>query len=257
MPAGSSLEETNRVITHVEKILRATPEVESTSRRTGLQLGLAAVTEANTGDIAVKLKRNRKRSGEEVIADVRAKVTAGVSGARRGISAAVAGHDRRPHQRAGAGGHQAFLAGSRLAAPVGAAGGRPPSRRFPAWSICSNGIENTISGPARVFNVDPAVAARAGFSPEEVELDASAILQGEPAYGSGGGQRPRLHHPRALPRRDARFARRHPQHPAGQRHRQDGHHRVAGQHRGDSRPDRNPAREPPARRAGDRPLRRA
>ena len=52
MPAGSSLEETNRVITHVEKILRATPEVESTSRRTGLQLGLAAVTEANTGDIS-------------------------------------------------------------------------------------------------------------------------------------------------------------------------------------------------------------
>ena len=26
------------------------------SRRTGLQLGLAAVTEANTGDISVKLK---------------------------------------------------------------------------------------------------------------------------------------------------------------------------------------------------------
>src|SRR5205823_6929060 len=48
MPAGSSLEETNRVITHVESILRKTPEVESTSRRTGMQLGLATVTEANT-----------------------------------------------------------------------------------------------------------------------------------------------------------------------------------------------------------------
>ncbi len=56
MPAGSSLRDTNRVISHVEKILRNTPEVESTSRRTGLQLGLAAVTEANTGDISVKLK---------------------------------------------------------------------------------------------------------------------------------------------------------------------------------------------------------
>ncbi|HEY4974415.1 MAG TPA: efflux RND transporter permease subunit, partial [Steroidobacteraceae bacterium] len=74
MPAGSSLEETNRVITHVEEILRKTPEVESTSRRTGMQLGLAQVTEANTGDIAVKLKRDRKRSGEEVIAAIRAKV---------------------------------------------------------------------------------------------------------------------------------------------------------------------------------------
>ena len=44
-----------------------------------------------------------------------------------------------------------------------------------------NGIDNTISGPAVVFHVDPGVAARAGFTPEEVELDASAILQGEPA----------------------------------------------------------------------------
>jgi multidrug efflux pump subunit AcrB len=44
-----------------------------------------------------------------------------------------------------------------------------------------NGIENTISGPATVFQVDQAVSARAGFSPQEIELDASAILQGEPA----------------------------------------------------------------------------
>jgi len=31
------------------------------------------------------------------------------------------------------------------------------------------------------MKVDPIVAARAGFSPQEIELDASAILQGEPA----------------------------------------------------------------------------
>src|SRR5262249_38653309 len=55
-PPGSSLAETDRMISHIERILRETPEVESTSRRTGLQLGLAAVTEANNGDISVKLK---------------------------------------------------------------------------------------------------------------------------------------------------------------------------------------------------------
>jgi multidrug efflux pump subunit AcrB len=44
-----------------------------------------------------------------------------------------------------------------------------------------NGIDNTISGPATVFQVDPTVATRAGFTPEEVELDASVIMQGEPA----------------------------------------------------------------------------
>ena len=61
MPPGSSLAETNRVVTHVENIIKSVPEVENTSRRTGLQLGLAAVTEPNTGDIAVKLKDKRSR----------------------------------------------------------------------------------------------------------------------------------------------------------------------------------------------------
>src|SRR5262249_37612052 len=74
MPAGSSLEDTNRVLLGVEKILASTPEVEGTSRRTGLQLGLAAVTEANTGDFSVRLKRNRDRGIEEIISDIRAKV---------------------------------------------------------------------------------------------------------------------------------------------------------------------------------------
>jgi multidrug efflux pump subunit AcrB len=44
-----------------------------------------------------------------------------------------------------------------------------------------NGIENTISGPSVTFQVDPSIAARAGFTAEEVALDASAILEGEPA----------------------------------------------------------------------------
>ena len=44
-----------------------------------------------------------------------------------------------------------------------------------------NGIDNTISGPAVTFQVDPSVAARAGFTAEEVALDAAAILEGEPA----------------------------------------------------------------------------
>jgi multidrug efflux pump subunit AcrB len=74
MPPGSSLQETNRVISHVEAIVRATPEVESTSRRTGLQLGLAAVTEPNTGDIAVKLKDKRSRGIDEIVSEVRGKV---------------------------------------------------------------------------------------------------------------------------------------------------------------------------------------
>jgi len=44
-----------------------------------------------------------------------------------------------------------------------------------------NGIENTISGPAITFTVNPTTTARAGFTPQEVTTDASAILEGEPS----------------------------------------------------------------------------
>src|SRR5262249_30434659 len=80
MPPGSALQETNRVLSHIEAILRATPEVESTSRRTGLELGLAAVTEPNTGDSADKWKDKRRRSVDEVIKEVRAKVVSSEPG---------------------------------------------------------------------------------------------------------------------------------------------------------------------------------
>ena len=55
-PAGTSLTETNRILEHVDQILHGIPEVSITSRRTGLQMGLAAVTEANNGDFTVRLK---------------------------------------------------------------------------------------------------------------------------------------------------------------------------------------------------------
>jgi CzcA family heavy metal efflux pump len=180
MPAGSSLDETNRVISSVEDILRHTPEVESTSRRTGMQLGLAAVTEANTGDIAVKLKRNRDRGSEEVIADVREKVTkehpmlqvefvqllqdmiGDLTNAPEPVAIKLFAQD------------PAVL--KQWAPQVADAIGK-----IPGVVDILNGIDNTISGPAMTFQVDPAVAARAGFTPQEVELDASAIMQGEPA----------------------------------------------------------------------------
>src|SRR4029079_2906715 len=43
------------------------------------------------------------------------------------------------------------------------------SRRVPASTSCESP------------SVDPVVAARSGFTPQEIEVDASAILQGEPA----------------------------------------------------------------------------
>jgi len=69
-PPGTSLSETNRQLLQAETILRGIPEVQSYSRRTGARLALA-IAEPNTGDFLVKLRRDRRRSTDEVIAELR------------------------------------------------------------------------------------------------------------------------------------------------------------------------------------------
>ncbi len=177
MPAGSSLTETNRVLAHVDHILRSLPEVESTSRRTGLQMGLAAVTEANTGDITVKLKSHRSRGIDEVMADARAEIRktepeldieftqvlqdmiGDLSNAPEPIQIKV------------------FSSNAELLSQLGPQIGDAISK-IPGVVDIQNGIDNTISGPATVFQVDPVVAARMGFTPQEVAEDATSILDG-------------------------------------------------------------------------------
>jgi len=78
-PPGTSLTETDRRLREVEAILRATPEVETYSRRTGLQLG-GGVTEANQGDFFVRLKPMARRPIDEVMDDVRGRVEHSVPG---------------------------------------------------------------------------------------------------------------------------------------------------------------------------------
>ncbi len=179
-PAGSSLEETNRMVSHIEQMLREIPEVESTSRRTGLELGLAAVTEANRGDIAVKLKSKRSRSGEEIISELRNRVEKEEPGLEVEFVQVL----------------QDMIGDlSNAPEPVQIKLFSPDPTLLALWAPrvgdaihdikgvvdMRNGIENTISGPATVFQVNPTVTARAGFTPEEVAINASAILEGEPA----------------------------------------------------------------------------
>jgi len=69
-PPGTSLDETNRQLLQAESILRTVPEIESYSRRTGARLALA-IAEPNTGDFLVKLRTDRHRATEDVIAELR------------------------------------------------------------------------------------------------------------------------------------------------------------------------------------------
>ncbi len=78
-PYGTSLTETNRQLLQAEEILRATPEVESYSRRTGARLALA-IAEPHTGDFLVKLKPDRGRHTQEVISELRSRFHVAVPG---------------------------------------------------------------------------------------------------------------------------------------------------------------------------------
>ncbi|WP_263409523.1 efflux RND transporter permease subunit [Terriglobus tenax] len=177
MPAGSSLTETNRVLSHVDQVLHAMPEVESTSLRTGLQMGLAAVTEANRGDFTVKLKAKRSRGIDEIIADARSQLKKtepeldvefvqvlqdminDLSNAPEPIQIKLFAND------------PALL--SELAPRVGDA-----ISKIPGVVSVENGIDNTISGPATNFQVNPTIAGKMGFTPQEVAEDATSMLDG-------------------------------------------------------------------------------
>jgi CzcA family heavy metal efflux pump len=72
-PPGTSLEETDRILRQVEKIIIAQPEVAAYSRRTGTEMGFY-ITEPNKGDYLIQLKKDRKKTTDEVISDLRQKI---------------------------------------------------------------------------------------------------------------------------------------------------------------------------------------
>ena len=74
-PPGTSLDETDRMLRQIEKIITAQPEVAAYSRRTGTEMGFF-ITEPNRGDYLIQLKKNRDKTTEAVISDLRAKIAA-------------------------------------------------------------------------------------------------------------------------------------------------------------------------------------
>jgi multidrug efflux pump subunit AcrB len=179
-PAGTSLEETNRIVAHIDQILNEIPEVESTSRRTGLQLGLAAVTEANRGDFTVRLKADHDRSTEKVIAAVRQRVAKEEPAAKTEYVQLL-------------GDMIDDLSNAPEPIRINLFAQNPDELNMWAPRVAEsiskvsgvvdvlNGVEDTISGPAVLYQVDPSTAARAGFATDEVATDAVAMVEGEPA----------------------------------------------------------------------------
>jgi multidrug efflux pump subunit AcrB len=184
-PAGTSLEETNRMLLEIERFIRETPEVESYSRRTGAQLGLS-IAEPNTGDFLVKLKRKRSRSLEEVTTELRHKI----------VRAQPAVDVEFPHILEDLIGDLAY---SPQPIEVKIFHEDAPTYERVAqaveeWLPKVKGVvdvvnQNFVIGPAVNFRVDVARARRVGFEVSDVASLASAILDGQVATEMVRGDR--------------------------------------------------------------------
>jgi multidrug efflux pump subunit AcrB len=184
-PPGTSLEETDRILRHVEQFLKETPEIESYSRRTGARLALA-IAEPNTGDFLVRLKRARKRSLDEITSELRHKI----------ISSEPAIEVEFPHILEDLVGDLAWSPqpieikihhdDERVYKEV--------ARRIEQWLPNVRGVVDIVNrtipiGPAVNFRVDLEKAQRAGFRVQDVADLQAAILDGTLASNMIRGDR--------------------------------------------------------------------
>lgn len=176
-PPGTSLAETDRILKHVELMLADTPEVESYSRRTGLQLGLA-ITEPNTGDFLVKLKPNRKRKTEEVTDDLRKEIESSEPSLRVefvGILSDLIGDlTSSPAPVEIKLFSEDTTALHRTATEIA-----EKIKKIDGVVDVFNGI--VISGPAVTFKVDPQRAARFGVTANDIANTVATAMTGDPA----------------------------------------------------------------------------
>ncbi len=76
-PAGTALEETDRLCREMEQIIMKHPDVETYSRRTGTAMSFRSV-QPTEGDYLIQLKKDRKKNTFEVISDLRNQIGASV-----------------------------------------------------------------------------------------------------------------------------------------------------------------------------------
>jgi CzcA family heavy metal efflux pump len=190
---GTSLEETGRLLNQVEAIIRENPYVDTYSRRTGLQLG-DALTEANTGDIFVRLKNGSRPSTEDVMNDIRKDVEAKVPGLDVDVSQLMED-----------------MIGDLVAVPepieIQLYSDNADELNATAQNVADalgkikgvNGVLNGINpaGDALTMTVDPAKAALQGLDPSAITDQVTAAIDGTvaaklPADGKVVGVRVRL-----------------------------------------------------------------
>jgi multidrug efflux pump subunit AcrB len=174
LPPGTSLAETNKVVSQIEQALKETPEVAAFSRRTGSQLGFFA-TDPNEGDILVRLKDSRSRASDEIVDDLRSQIEErfpqahaefvklledvinDLAGDPRPVEVKLFGDDLKTLQR--------------IATDLG-----DKIEKIPGIVELYNGVSE--GSPELVARIDPVRAARAGLTVQAISTQLNNALLG-------------------------------------------------------------------------------
>jgi multidrug efflux pump subunit AcrB len=173
-PPGTSLDETNRMLTHVEKIIMSVPEVDSYSRRTGTQMGFF-ITEPNNGDFLVRLKNKRSRSVFEIMDDVRQQIESTEPALRidflQPMSDLIGDLTTEPAPIV-----IKIFGPSQDVVEQQARKVSELLQTVPGVVDVFNGI--VISGPSIVVHPNPVLTARAGLTMADVQSQLKTVMQG-------------------------------------------------------------------------------
>ncbi|MFN7918281.1 MAG: efflux RND transporter permease subunit [Vicinamibacterales bacterium] len=174
-PPGTSLQETDTMLKRVEAILKDTPEVDAFTRRTGTELGLFA-TEQNSGDFVVRLKPvgQRERSSEEVISDQRARFAREVPGVEiefvQLLSDMLGDLEGNPEPI------EVKVFGDDLPTLLDLT--RTLTEKLRTVDGLVDLVSPRLGNPELQVHIDATLAARAGFTPEQITTQLSAGLLG-------------------------------------------------------------------------------
>lgn len=175
-PPGTSLTETDEMLTNVEQIIKSLPDVAHYSRRTGTELGFF-ITEPNTGDYVISLKpRRARRPVDDVIDDLRARIGAAEPAIRLDFFQLMedeigdlTGGEPQPVDIKIFGDDVALLQDkARQAAGI--------IQGIPGLEDVFDGI--TIAGPALTITPDPTAAARYGLTTGDIHQAVEPALIG-------------------------------------------------------------------------------
>src|SRR5258705_2364053 len=158
-------------------MLMKTPEIESYSRRTGLELGLF-VTEPNRGDFAVKLRQGHKRATADVISDLRQQIAESEPALEIefvGIVPDVIGDLQGNPEPI----EIKLFSEDATALQAKADEVETAIKKISGVVDTKNGI--VVSGPAITFKIDPQRASRFGVTADDVARTAATAMTGDEA----------------------------------------------------------------------------